>query len=300
MITLDWRTGNSADAEVDEFLSEVATFDAEQGFGNTHSATALTKTDHELLVRARLPRRPGHRREWELAAHVGFVELHDGRRRAQLSVKPHFRSIGVATALVEQLYAATTPVPGGDTTAVLESWAFGSHPAAERLARRFGLKPDLTTTEMVRPLREAAPLRADTSTPEGLAISSARPEELEPAAAMLRSNDPVDAVAGGPLAACTVARSAGVVIGVADAVRGGRDTHEWTARGVFVARQWRGRGVGRALLLHLLEAARQAGVPQLRMTVGEDLVLLRLNRSVGFHHDQTNLRYVVQSFVGRL
>ncbi|MGV0740615.1 GNAT family N-acetyltransferase, partial [Mycobacterium syngnathidarum] len=90
-----------------------------------------------------------------------------------------------------------------------------------------------------------------------------------------------------------VARVGREVVGVASASEGGREVREWTLDGVHVAPEWRTRNVGRNLLIGLLGSAQRAGAYQLRFTVHHEPILVGLARSIGFYHDQTNIRYSV-------
>ena len=153
-----------------DLLDAAARFDAEMGFG---------------------PRRPGrrsgpgpavvveidtclHRHDVEhddayvLAGVLTVRDRGDGTGTVELVVDPRRRAIGVATATLEEL--GTRPAPGGWAGSglhTLHAVAHGSHPAAERLARRSGVtvtdvRHHLTLPAGERPPRSAvAPDRID-------------------------------------------------------------------------------------------------------------------------------------------
>ncbi|GAB2856638.1 hypothetical protein GCM10022221_65420 [Actinocorallia aurea] len=74
---------------------------------------------------------------------------------AGLVVAPEFRSMGVATSAAELLGPGLSAVPGRADAGldVVRACAYGSHPAALRLARRFGVVPSGERHRLLLPSR---------------------------------------------------------------------------------------------------------------------------------------------------
>ncbi|WP_345419397.1 hypothetical protein [Pseudonocardia xishanensis] len=136
-------------------LDRAAGFDAEMGFGPPLRADPLTDADTVLEIDTCLHRHDvGHPEDYVLAAVVVVREIRPGTAVVELVVDPERRSIGVATAVVEAL--GTDPSQGWvDTGArALRASAYGSHPAAERLARRFGVGSSGVRHHLVLPAED--------------------------------------------------------------------------------------------------------------------------------------------------
>jgi mycothiol synthase len=132
MITVVWRSQLPPDESVAvaRLLTVAGTHDAEAGF-STAEADGIFSGMRCALVRLAAG-------DSEKERLVGFLRLTPGpehRAGGQLVVRPGYRSRGIATLLVERTRAAGWPVPQATQ---LFCWAHGDHPAAARMARRFG------------------------------------------------------------------------------------------------------------------------------------------------------------------
>ena len=94
-------------------------------------------------------------------------------------VHPDYRSRGLTTLLVEQLGLDVDAAGGWDGTgaSALRCWAYSTHPAAERLTRRFGIGAVAEQWGLARPL--SGPFALPLPTPEPPAgITVGVPREL--------------------------------------------------------------------------------------------------------------------------
>ncbi|UYP18667.1 GNAT family N-acetyltransferase [Rhodococcus sp. Z13] len=134
----------------DEVLDLVATaagFDDEAGFSRIHPADVTAASDgsgkvFHLPVKAR---RDLSAREDAPLVIVAYLHLKvdaEGYGTVQFVVHPDYRSRGVATTLVEEMDLDTAAEGGWQGTGAhaLRCWAYSTHPAADRLARRFGIR----------------------------------------------------------------------------------------------------------------------------------------------------------------
>ncbi|UYP18676.1 hypothetical protein OED52_18880 [Rhodococcus sp. Z13] len=140
-VILEWRDGPPSPA-TDALFEAAREADAEMDFSSPARALARqapwcrTAEVRTVLHRWAMSR-PSEAR---LAAVVVVWRVGPARWVADIVVDPRFRSVGLATTVFEQI--GTTP-SGGLLADVREGGelvgcAFGAHPAAERLARRFG------------------------------------------------------------------------------------------------------------------------------------------------------------------
>jgi mycothiol synthase len=154
--------------EAEELARACSEHDQEAGFSQITPSILRTGGRH-LLVRAEEPGAPL----------VAYLHL-DDQGRGTLVVHPDARSNGVATIVLE-----TVELPGA------QGWAEGHHPAAERLARRFGCKEKARIWRSVLPLsgpyapplpRPAIPLTEDPDpgAARRLWLASGLPERYRP------------------------------------------------------------------------------------------------------------------------
>lgn len=150
MISYVWRKRlDEADrAEAEALLTAAAAYDEEAGFTTIDPRAVRAESEPGRTV-WHLPitaRRELSTREDAPVVMVAYLHLsidEHGQGSAALVVHPRYRSRGVATSLVEEV-GLEVAAPGGwcSTGAVsLRGWAFGSHPASERLTRRFDVRP---------------------------------------------------------------------------------------------------------------------------------------------------------------
>ncbi|WP_035846333.1 mycothiol synthase [Kitasatospora azatica] len=124
-----------------------------------------------LRLRADAPR-PGvhHLIQTHESAPAGYAQLEAPEAReatatAELAVHPGLRGQGLGRSLVEAVLAEAGPAR------TVDFWAHGGHPAARRLAERFG-------AELVRELRQmrrTGPAPAAVPLPEGVTLRTFRP-----------------------------------------------------------------------------------------------------------------------------
>jgi mycothiol synthase len=152
LITWQWRQASDA-PDVRDLITRAAAADQEMGFSTIASgragASAPRVRSFDLLARGvRRGTEPGAGPEAP-AACLRLDLADDGTGEACLLTDPGYRSLGIATALLEGLGRPSAPGSGWPSPELrtVAFWAAGSHPAAERLARRFGLTP---TAEVVR------------------------------------------------------------------------------------------------------------------------------------------------------
>jgi mycothiol synthase len=102
---------------------------------------------------------------------VAFLRLdvdRTGEAIAQMLVHRGYRSLGIGTLMLEKLSAYEGVGFAGTGALTITSWAHGSHPAADRMARRFGAAEGRSRWKLARgedfryvdPLDEVAVLAA--------------------------------------------------------------------------------------------------------------------------------------------
>jgi len=295
MISHRWYDEVPADVagELHELIQEAAAYDAEAGFSTADplAAPPAGATIHHLLVS--MPPK-GSRGSAELDALpdvrvVAYLRLDvlDGVGDAQFVVRREFRSLGVATLLIENLRDQAdgwAAVPGLRQVC---GWSHGGHPAAERLSWRFGARPAQTVFKTLCLLGGRSPY----SPPEGLEVPTSGPV------------DEVPEVAPGHDAA------------MAPADRAGRSRLERSLRLASGARALVGR-IGAAdpslpapihlghvddkddvtaLLATALVDAQESGARVAQMYVASaDEVALHVSRELGFFHDQSDVLFAIR------
>lgn len=314
MITHAWRTALTDDesAEVRALVAEAAEYDDEAGFSRVVPAGGDTgqagEGVHQLLVYAQPQEShdPDAQR-WPLAAYLR-LDVVDAVGAVQFVVRPEFRSLGVATLTFEKLGT----FPGGDTgwcgtgAHVIPAWAHGDHPAADRMARRFGAEAVHRMWQLVKPL----------STPDDVP-----PRELEPGGGTVLSAGEVadqdttataerlerDGAAVGVSARgrshllgdaeLLVVRSlAGDVVGVSRVSSGHSNGAPRKAVGTVLTLSVGGSAdrerVSRALLHAAIKRLRAKGIGSVQLYVdAEDETIVHLTRELSFEHDRTDVCY---------
>uniref|UniRef100_UPI0018864EE5 GNAT family N-acetyltransferase n=1 Tax=Cumulibacter manganitolerans TaxID=1884992 RepID=UPI0018864EE5 len=170
--------------ELRELVAEAAAYDAEAGFSRIdpddvgRGAGPADRVAH-LVVRALRDDEPRDASPTTMAAYGRLVATQEGAAVLQLVVRPEFRSRGVATMLLERAGARVGDEGWGPVGARHVRWtAYGDHPAAERLALRFGLDELDRTWKLLRHLR--GPFAADLP-PLGLAVGEVLLAVVDPA-----------------------------------------------------------------------------------------------------------------------
>ncbi len=223
------------------------------------------------------------------AAIVGAGEL-------DLVIAPSFRGHGFATAALEQLLAGET--------GPLSAWSHGDHPAARRLAPRFGFAPVRTLLLLAAPVAAAATaapalpagfrieaMRPGTDDAEWVALNArvfaAHPEQGSLTVADLRARqaepwfDPEDVL--------LLRDDAGRLAGY-DWLKVEDGAGEVYVLGV--APELAGRGLGRALLQAGLARLAERGIREAHLYVeGDNEAAVRLYRSAGFRDRAIDVQY---------
>jgi len=293
MIRYQWIddvTGRTA-ADLAALLDDAVEYDAEAGFSTADPVAPPPEegATHHLLVT--MPPK-GSRGSPDLDAlpDVGAVaylrlDLREGVGEVQLVVHREFRSRGVATLLFEKL--AEEP-EGWASIAGLErvrGWAHGSHPAAERLAWRFGAMEEARLHKTVCLLGGRAPFvpRAGLE-----AVSETEAGEVgEEMPGHDRSMAPADRATRERLTTfCSVASGALVVAGPRS------DESPSSPAPVSLPLAVANKDDIEALLSGVMERAQTDGarILQLYVAADDDLVL-HVSRELGFFHDQDDRVY---------
>ncbi|MBH0781031.1 GNAT family N-acetyltransferase [Nocardia bovistercoris] len=317
MITYAWcrRLDDSAGAEVSALVTAAGRYDMEAGFttidpweaasgeGGEHAVWHLPiKVRRDLSVRADTP--------MVMAAYLRLSIERGGHGSVALVVDPRYRSRGIATTLVEELGLAVSAPGGwcGTGATALRAWAYGDHPAAARLTRRFGVRPVARLWTVLRHLDGpfAAPLDAAV-VPGGVTIDE--PPDRSTADACVRdvlehadlNDSQVDRLRA------EYAEHAGAVLTASDATGGDLgfvwfDTrlHEHSelraasVRALVLRADARGVGLGAALLTRALERLRDSGAQLARMRVDpSDEGAVRMSRLLSFEQEQAHACYQV-------
>ncbi|MFF0816300.1 GNAT family N-acetyltransferase [Rhodococcus sp. NPDC003318] len=314
MISYRWCGELTAD-DRDEVLGLVrraADYDAEAGFSAVDPAAVDGRSDDEqrvwhLPIRARrdLSARPDV--PWVVVAYLHLAVDTDGFGVGQFVVDPDYRSRGIATLLVEELGLDTAGDGGwaGTGARVLRAWAYGSHPASERLTSRFGVPAVRRQWTLVRHLSGpwAAPLDpvpTDAALAEPASVEEfggAMDAVLSATTMPPRNRDILSRAAdsGSTVIASVDGRPAGFV-------RFDPTLHEheelraaWIGA-LAVADRASGRGLGSALLVCALAALRDAGAQLALMRIDpDDERAVRMCRLLSFEQAEAHACYQVGS-----
>ena len=296
MISYAWRKvlKPEEDRELREMLAEAAEQDAEAGFPAV-SLDQPYRDDASHLVARLLPDgRPGHDASAMIAAYLRVEpDPEGGSAIARYVVRPRLRSRGISTLLLETLGLDLRADGGwaGTGVSALRVWARGDHPAAQRMARRFGrfgVRAGRREWQMLAPLR--GPGRVE---PPDLAPRPPGGAAEHDAATALwqreadRGNPPRDAVV---LIAGPDVR--GAVWYDPDA--GERTEYGTAGRIVAVLAQPGREGVRAGLVAAAMTGLQERGLRVAAITVdADDQALTRDCRLLGFRHDQTDVEYLV-------
>jgi mycothiol synthase len=142
VITVELRTELCCDeaAELAAMIAQAADYDAEAGF-STASPSEGAGDDGEVAVFQILARlTPGLHGSTDTPL-VAFLRLDvdpEGSAIAQMLVHRDHRSLGIGTLLLERLSGREGSGFAGTGAVTITVWAHGSHPAAHRMASRFG------------------------------------------------------------------------------------------------------------------------------------------------------------------
>jgi len=172
MITVEFRDEFTA-AEADELaamIAEAAAYDEEAGFSTVSPSDDAGDDDEVTVVQTIARLTPGMYGSPDTPL-VAFLRLdvdRAGAAIAQMLVRRGFRSLGIGTLMMEKLSEYDGVGFAGTGALTITSWAHGSHPAADRMARRFGAAEGRRRWKLLRgeeiryvdPLDDAAVLAA--------------------------------------------------------------------------------------------------------------------------------------------
>ena len=295
MITYEWVEvlPSGSAAEISDLLTAAVAYDAEAGFSTARSEAPAVPDGTFHLVVSMPPK--GQRGSPHLdrlpdVAVVAYLrlDLDGGVGEVELVVRPEFRSLGVATLLLERLRdegSGWGAVPG---LREIRSWAHGAHPAAGRMSARFGGSLTDAVFKTFREVGGSRPFVAEVSSREiarvdavGTGLAASHAGALAPAdrATLARVGnaltDPIDGarVCFGADAAAPAALPACIVLVDAAEMK---------------------RGTALRLLSDALLAVQDVGARVVQLYVDPlDDEVLAASRELDFVHDQSDLRYAL-------
>ena len=296
MISYAWQkiAGPQEERELREMLAEAAAEDAEAGFPAVSLDQPYRDDASHLVVRLLPDDRPGHDASAPVAAYLRVEPDPDGgTATARYVVRPRFRSRGISTLLLETIGLDLRAEGGwaGTGVSALRIWARGDHPAAQRMARRFGrfgVRPGRRQWQLLAPLR-----------------SGGKPERQG-----VRARPPAGAAEQAAAAALwhrragreELPRRASVLIAgpdVTGALWYDPDADERTEYGtagriVAVLAEPGREDIRADLVAAAMTGLRDRGLRVAAITVdADDHALTRTCRLMGFRHDRTDVEYVV-------
>ncbi|MDV7352816.1 GNAT family N-acetyltransferase [Rhodococcus oxybenzonivorans] len=319
MISYQWCSElDSGDRdEVLALVAAAADYDDEAGFSSINPGD-VTSTSRDGVRVYHLPitaRRDLSARDDAPLVVVAYLHLQvddGGLGTAQFVVHPDYRSRGIATMLVEEVGLDTTVDGGwaGTGAVALRCWAYGTHPASERLTRRFGVAPVSRLWTLFRHLSGpfASPLD-DVSVPDGITLAEARPledptasksiEEVLDAAALVpaqreRLADDIRLGAGSVVVATD---SSGAPLGFVwfdSTVSTHLELDAASVRALVLTEAARREGLGTTLLVVALGALRDAGAQIALIRIDpDDAGAVRMCRLLSFEQEEEHSCYQV-------
>ncbi|MEV5651949.1 GNAT family N-acetyltransferase [Nocardia sp. NPDC052254] len=319
MIDYTWcrQLGEQDRAQVLALVRAAAAYDDEAGFSivGDHAVESVSSDGRSvwhLAIKARrgLSVRPDV--PMVMVAYLNLTIDSRGQGTIRYTVHPDYRSRGVTTLLVEELGLDVSASGGwcGRGATSLRCWAYGSHPASERLTRRFDIAAAARLWTMVRHLAGpfAMPL-TPAAFPGGVEVSG--PVDL--------ADDAVAATAGDMLArqgltearfdqfrtefgercgrivlaSAGCERPAGMVWFDPNPIRHLELRGAWV-RALIVVPQIRGGGLGAALLTRALDELRDAGAQVVLMRIDpDDPAAVRLSRLLAFEQEDAHACYQI-------
>ncbi|MBF6277474.1 MULTISPECIES: GNAT family N-acetyltransferase [Nocardia] len=317
MIDYTWcrRLGEQDRAEAVALVEAAARYDEEAGFSvvdpwDVQAASDETRSVWHLPIKARRGLSARADAPLVMVAYLNLSIDALGQGSVKYAVHPDYRSRGVSTLLVEELGTDVTASGGwcGRGATSLRCWAYGSHPASERLTRRFAIEPAARLWTMVRHLSGpfAVPL-VPAPVPGGVTVdgsadladsavasqvlevlarqglTEARFEQFRTAFAD-RAGRVVIASAG-----CD--RPAGVVWFDPRPTRHLELRAAWV-RALIVVPEIRGGGLGEALLTAAMSELATAGTQLVLMRIDpDDRAAVRLSRLLSFEQEDAHACY---------
>lgn len=319
MITYTWcselETGDRD--EVLNLVAEAAEYDEEAGFSRILPGD-VTSTSRDGVRVFHLPikaRKDLSVRDDAPLVIVAYLHLHvdgEGLGTIQFVVRPDYRSRGIATTLVEEI-GLNTAVEGGwaGTGAVaLRCWAYSTHPASERLTRRFGVSAVSRLWTMFRHLSGPFSIPLDPVViPDGLTVGD--PLVLEDPAATKSIDEVLDAASLVPAQrdrlhdeirlgsgrVLVATDSAGACVGFVwfdPALSTHLELQAASVRALVLTEAARGAGLGTALLVRALEAVGDSGAQLALIRIDpDDAAAVRMCRLISFEQEEEHSCYQV-------
>ncbi|GAC68489.1 GNAT family N-acetyltransferase [Gordonia soli] len=317
MISYEWCP-QLVDEDLDEVLALVAAsaeYDDEAGFTRVdpdlvRERDGVDGAIRHLAIKARRDLGPDEDGPKVVVAYLHLAVDENRIGTVSYVVHPDFRSRGITTLLVEQIGLDIDERAGwvGSGADALRCWAYATHPASERLTKRFRVPAVSRQWTLVRPLAGPYALPVERpGTPTGASISESRPiraDDDDVVALLGRARLPevqrdrlgVDMRRGtGQVAFAR--NDDDQVIGF---VWYSTETHVHSelrtasVDALIVAADDRGCGLGGALLAEALERQRDAGVQLSMLRIDpDDVAAVRMCRLLGFEQEDAHACYQV-------
>ncbi|MGX6511001.1 GNAT family N-acetyltransferase [Rhodococcus sp. SJ-2] len=319
MISYQWCS-ELEPGDRDEVLALVATaaeYDAEAGFSRIDPAD-VTSTSRDGMRVFHLPikaRKDLSARDDAPVVIVAYLHLQvddEGLGTVQYVTHPDYRSRGVATTLVEEIGLDVTVDGGWEGTgaAALRSWAYSTHPASERLTRRFGIPAVSRLWTLFRHLSGPFALPLDeVPVPEGVALGAARPlgdplvskaiREVLDAASLVpaqreRLADEIRLGSGSVLVATDSSGSNVGFVWFDPALSTHLELDAASVKALVLTQAARGDGLGTALLVAALAALQGAGAQLALIRIDpDDAGAVRMCRLMAFEQEEEHSCYQV-------
>ncbi|MBS9375046.1 GNAT family N-acetyltransferase [Rhodococcus sp. B50] len=319
MISYQWCSELDSD-DRDEVLALVgaaAEYDDEAGFSKIPPED-VGSTDRDGTRVLHLPikaRRDLSARADAPLVIVAYLHLQvddEGLGTVQFVVHPDYRSRGIATTLVEEMGLDTTGEGGwsGTGAAALRCWAYSTHPASQRLARRFDVPAVSRLWTLFRHLSGpfATPLD-EAVIPEGITVEESRPiddpeispvitEVLDSAALVPAQRERLlDEVRLGSGEVLVARDASGAPTGFVwfDPARFVHlELDAASVRALLLTKAARESGLGTALLLRALEALKEADAQIALIRIDpSDAGAVRMCRLMSFEQEEEHSCYQV-------
>jgi mycothiol synthase len=170
VITVGFRDeiGPEERAELEAMVADAASYDQEAGFSTVSLDVEPDGNSEVFEAVARLTPGMHGSPDTPLVAYLRLDVDRAGGAVAQLLVRREYRSLGVATLMLELLSEREGDGWAGTGAVTVSGWARGSHPAADHMARRLGAEVERSVWKLMRgedvlyvdPADEAAVLTA--------------------------------------------------------------------------------------------------------------------------------------------
>ncbi|GAB4009095.1 GNAT family N-acetyltransferase [Nocardioides ultimimeridianus] len=271
--------------ELDGMLADAVAYDAEAGF-STVGGVADAGPGMVHLIATMPPKGQRGRADLDAlpdAEIVAYLRL-EGEGddvAAQLLVRKEFRSLGVATLLSERLRDEPEGWAAQPQLRRVRGWSHGSHPAASRLAARFGAQVERELFRTIRPLRPDDRVGGAEASGD-IADGSVDPPTTDPHAVGIAPEHA--ALLHAPGVRVVRGRGGDVVVRRGDSAEAllqltpSEDPERLDDLLVLGLRQANAMGARLAVLY---------------VDAREEQLLLHLSRELGFFHDQTDCSYVL-------